>query len=299
MNTHYSSVTIICALFLAMFLFAEKPLLAESLPANGVGAMGYIEPRSRIIRVSHDAGPEGARIKEIFVTEGQQVKQGDTLAVFSDAPRKKAKLADAEIQTAVLEAKINAELTRLDFLEKNYKRKKSLLTAQAVSKTNLEEAERDLKISKANVNLLKAEAKSATAKVNIAREELKQSTLLAPIDGTVLKIRARSGERVDSRGIIELADLSQMDVVAEIYERDMTYMSVGQKAEIIVPGFSKAFHGIVRELGYQVLKNDLNDTDPLSDRDARVVESRISLHDSDAKKLQHLIYIKVDVRISP
>ena len=299
MNKHYSSVIIICTVFLAIFFLAGKPSLAENLPTNGVGAMGYIEPRSRIIYVSHDAGPEGARIKEIFVTEGQQVKRGDALAIFSDTPRKKAKLADAEIQTKVLEAKINAELTRLDFLEKNYNRKKSLLTAQAVSKTNFEEAERDLKISMANVNLLKVEAKSAAAKVNIAREELKQSTLLAPIDGTILRIRTRLGERANDRGIMELADLSQMDVVAEIYERDIPYMSVGQKAEIIVPGFSEAFYGIVRELGYQVLKNDLNNTDPLSDRDARVVESRISLHDSDAEKLQHLIYIKVDVRVKP
>ena len=261
--------------------------------------MGYIEPRSRIIRVSHDAGPEGARIKEIFVTEGQQVKRGDALAVFSDAPRKKAKLADAEIQTIILEARIDAELMRLGFLEKDYKRKKALLTSQAISETVLEQTERDLKISETNVNLLKAEAKSADAKVNIAREELKQSTLLAPIDGTILRIRTRPGERVDSRGVLELADLSQMDIVAEIYERDMPYIAIGQKAEIMIPGFSESLHGIVRKLGYQVLKNDLNDTDPLADRDARIVENRISLPDSDAEKLQHLLYMKVDVRIRP
>ncbi|MFH1158693.1 MAG: efflux RND transporter periplasmic adaptor subunit [Pseudomonadota bacterium] len=299
MKTHSNTVTIFCAVLLSALLLAGKPSEAESLPADGVGALGRIEPRSRIVRVSHDAGPEGARIEELFVAEGRQVKRGDRLAAFSDAPRKKAKLVDAETQTAVLQAKLNAETTKLGFLEKDYKRKKSLLAAQAVSETSFEEIERDLKISEANVALLKAEADSAAAKINLAREELRQSILLAPMDGTVLKIRTRPGERADDRGILELADLSRMDVVAEIYERDMPHVAAGQKAEIRVPGFPEAFHGVVRELGYQVFKNDLNGTDPLADRDNRIVECRISLTEADAEKLQHLLYMKVDVRISP
>ncbi|MCK5556033.1 MAG: biotin/lipoyl-binding protein, partial [Alphaproteobacteria bacterium] len=123
MNTYSSSVTIICAVLLAAFFLIGKQSYAEIPPNNGIGALGRIEPRSRIISVSHDAGPEGARVEKILVTEGQQVKRGDILAVFSDTPRKKAKLADAEIQTIILEARINAELMRLDFLEKDYKRK--------------------------------------------------------------------------------------------------------------------------------------------------------------------------------
>jgi HlyD family secretion protein len=47
-----------------------------------------------------------------------------------------------------------------------------------------------------------------------------------------------------------------------------------------------------------VRKNDINDTDPLADRDNRTVEVRISIAGEKAELLKHLIYIQVNVRIN-
>lgn len=54
------------------------------IPDNnqGVGALGHIEPRSRVIKISHNAGPEGARVEQLFYSEGDRVKSGDALAVL-------------------------------------------------------------------------------------------------------------------------------------------------------------------------------------------------------------------------
>ena len=131
----------------------------------------------------------------------------------------------------------------------------------------------------------------------LAERELEQSTLVSPIDGTILKIKAWPGERVTDNGVVEIANLTQIDVVAEIYERDMPRVKIGQKAEIKVPGMQETFGGTVRELGYVVRKNDMNDTDPLADRDNRVVEVRITLDPGKEEILKHLIYMQVDVRL--
>lgn len=268
-----------------------------ALRPEGVGALGRIEPRSRVIDLSHDAGPEGARIGELLVAESQQVKKGEVIAIFSDYERKKAKLDSAKAQIPMLEARIKAERANQSFAFKEYERTRKLVKTSAVSRARFDETERNLRQSQANVNSLEAQLIATKADLVLAERELEQSTLVSPIDGTILKIKAWPGERVTDNGVVEIANLSQMDVVAEIYERDMPRVKIGQKAEIKVPGMQETIGGTVRELGYVVRKNDLNDTDPLADRDNRIVEVRITLDPGKEDILKHLIYMQVDVRL--
>lgn len=51
-----------------------------------------------------------------------------------------------------------------------------------------------------------------------------------------------------------MADLTQLDVVAEVYESDLTQVKVGQKAYISAKGFNQVYTAEVRELGYMVRK---------------------------------------------
>lgn len=274
----------------------EKIASTVSAP-QGVGSLGRIEPRSRVIELSHDAGPEGARIGELKVAEGETVKAGDVIAIFSDAVRKRAKKDAALARIPALEARIKAEQAMLSFATLEYQRTEAMVKAKAISKVRFDEAEKNFNATRANVEALQAELDAARADLALAEEEEKQSELLSPIDGTVLKIMARPGERVGNEGVAMIADLTQLDIVAEVYERDMPRVAVGQKAEIRVPGMEERFTGEVRELGYLVRKNDLNDTDPLADRDNRVVEVRITLEPEACEKLSHLLYMQVDVRI--
>lgn len=297
-------LAVVIAVMAALFIgkSAQTREKAETAPVvreetKAIGALGRIEPRSRVIQLSHDAGPEGARIENIFVEEGQKVTKGQEIAVFSDLPRNEAQLASAITRIGVIEANIRAEEANQVFYEKDYARAAKLAKSDAIARSGLEEAEKNRQQTLSRLDSLRAELESAKADILIAERELEQSRIVSPIDGTVLKIMSRTGERVSDQGIVRIADLSQMDVVAEIYERDMPRLRVGQKAEIRVPGLDKVFTGEVRELGFLVEKNDLNDTDPLADRDNRIVEVRITLDADAIKALTHLIYMQVDVRI--
>ena len=82
------------------------------------------------------------------------------------------------------------------------------------------------------------------------------------------------------------------------YERDISKVKKGQKAEIFIDGIKKPFKGIIKDVGFQVYKNDVNQTDPLSNRDNRVVEVRIDIVENDSLDLiKHMIYRQVQVRI--
>ena len=144
-----------------------------------------------------------------------------------------------------------------------------------------------------------AEIANAQAEQKFAEAELENMLIYAPISGTILKIHTWPAERIGENGLLEIADLTHLDGVAEVYESDLLRVQAGQKGCIHATGFKRSYHAEVRELGFLVRKNDLNDTDPLADRDNRIIEVRLTLEPEAVTELQHQILRQVWVRIAP
>ncbi|OYW08618.1 MAG: hypothetical protein B7Z53_04420, partial [Rhodospirillales bacterium 12-71-4] len=123
--------------------------------------------------------------------------------------------------------------------------------------------------------------------------------LRAPIDGTVLRVIARAGEAVGSEGVLEMADLTAMDVVAEVFETDLPRLRPGAPAEIIVPGEPRRFPATLREIGWQVRRVTQAGTDPVAAVDARTVEVRLTLGAEGAAALARRSNMQVQVAIRP
>ena len=143
-----------------------------------------------------------------------------------------------------------------------------------------------------------AEAQLQTAIVNVKKAEvnLDLSQVRAPINGQVIKINTKVGEVVSSaNGVIDLGNTSQMYVVAEIYETDISKIKVGQTAIIISEAFEGEITGKVDRLGLRIAKNDVLGTDPAAKTDARIIEVKIKLDDS--KKVSGLTNLQVRVKV--
>ncbi|MBE9197120.1 HlyD family efflux transporter periplasmic adaptor subunit, partial [Synechocystis sp. LEGE 06083] len=124
----------------------------------------------------------------------------------------------------------------------------------------------------------------------------------APVDSQVLKIYSRPGEKVsDTNGILDLGITSQMIVVAEVYENDIGRVELGQTAWVTSENdsFGGELEGKVTNIGLRIGKNDVLDSDPAADIDARVVEVKIALSPSASKKVAGLSNAKVVVKIEP
>lgn len=288
---------------IAIFIFSSASVYAEMQcrfdTDQGIGALGRIEPRSRVIKVSHNAGPEGVRVEQLFFQEADRAQSGDKLAVLSDHDKKKAEVEAASTRIKVLEAELKVEQVVLAFNKKEHQRHASLVQNSAVS-VSLADAKRlELEQSEANLKRLAAEIAYARAELKIAEAELDNTFIYAPITGTILKIVTWPGERIGDNGLLEMADLTQLDVVAEIYESELIQVKAGQTGCIDAAGFRRSYSAQVREVGFQVKKNDLNDTDPLADRDNRIIEVRLTLEPAAIADLQHQIFRQVRVRIVP
>jgi HlyD family secretion protein len=168
----------------------------------------------------------------------------------------------------------------------------------------------NLKLARAKLDLAKATRDRARNEVpleslklqrKMAAHRLEQMKVKASADGTILKILARPGELVGpTQAIVQLADLSQMAVVAEVYETDINKVDMGQSVKITSQVESVGeMTGKVVAKSRMIGKNRVYDADPLADVDRRVVEVKILLDEpAAAEKAAKLINLQVNVQFT-
>lgn len=153
----------------------------------------------------------------------------------------------------------------------------------------------------ANARLAQAQVQvdSAAQNLTLAEALLDQTIVRSPSAGQVLQLYAEPGEAVTTNDpILALGNTGQMYVVAEVYETDVALVEPGQRANITSRNgaFDQTLTGTVEQVGLQIFKNDVLDDDPAANADARVVEVRIRVDQSEV--LAGLTNLQVDVAIA-
>jgi HlyD family secretion protein len=265
-----------------------------------VTALGRLRPGRGVVRV---AGPSqiAVVVGKLLVEEGDRVERGQPIALLDNHAAQKAavdRLA-AKVDAQIAEVgKIEAEL-RTGQVE--YGRLAKLHQEGAASQSQLDVARLTADSAVADLRRTRAEIALARAELRQAQEELELTTVRAPINGKVLKIHAREGEKAGIDGIAELADTGQMYAVAEVYETDLSMIRVGQRATVTMAPASPPLSGIVERVGLKVGKMDVLGTDPVAKTDARVVEVEIRLDDSSGvRSLTNMqVMVSIDIADGP
>ncbi len=146
----------------------------------------------------------------------------------------------------------------------------------------------------------RARVAQAQAVVRQAITDLELGVVRSPIIGQVLQINVNPGEAIDiGQGILDVGRTDQMVVIAEVYESDIANVALNQTARIISENnaFSGELQGRVTQIGLQVGKKDVLDTDPQADIDVRVVEVEIRLNPADSRTVAGFTNAKVLVEI--
>jgi HlyD family secretion protein len=151
-----------------------------------------------------------------------------------------------------------------------------------------------------DVRAAEAEVASAIASARQMRADLELAYVRAPIAGEVFKIYTKPGEATNTKGLLEIGQNDRMVAVAEIYESDIGKIKIGQLANITseTGAFTGKIRGTVSQIGLQIAKKDVLNTDPAADADSRVVEVKLSLDPSDSNQVRGLTNSKVEVKIS-
>ncbi|TKJ34273.1 MAG: hypothetical protein CEE38_18380 [Planctomycetes bacterium B3_Pla] len=251
-----------------------------------VSAPGEIEPLSnvqisakvsaRVVALPYD---EGAT-----VTKGDPNANPPVLPsvlVQLDSKDWESQLVSAQAGRDAQAAQIDVEKARIDSQKanlvglsasleqarRNMERQRGLLQSKDIAQATFDQtkaqydelkaqyaaAESTLQAAVLNLIVLQHNLEAADARIDQAKEALSYTTIVSPIDGTVTRLNAEVGELVmtgimNNPGtiILQVGDLSEMLVVAQVDEADVGKLEVGQKARVHIQAWpNKIFDGKV------------------------------------------------------
>ena len=150
-----------------------------------------------------------------------------------------------------------------------------------------------------DVAVAEAEVRQAQAAVKTAKAELDRAYIRSPQAGTVIKILTRTGEIVSGdEGIARIGRIDEMYAVAEVYQSDINKVKVGQPVTITSSAIDGKLQGTVEKIGLEIERQNVVNTDPTSNIDARVVEVKIKLDKASSQKVAGLTNLQVTARIN-
>jgi HlyD family secretion protein len=148
-----------------------------------------------------------------------------------------------------------------------------------------------------DVQAAQMDVNRAIAAVERSKAELNQAVVRSPIAGRILEIYAKPGEMVGNKGIADLGQTDQMQVVAEVYQSDISKVRLGQTATVTGESFDGELRGTVQEIGLQVSQQEILSQKPGENLDQRIVKVRIRLHPGDSQKVARLTNLQVQTAI--
>ena len=91
----------------------------------------------------------------------------------------------------------------------------------------------------------------------------------------------------------------RMVAVAEVYELDLSRIRSGQNATVTSKNnaFPEVLRGKVVEVGLEINKQDVLNTDPAAKFDARVVEVKVLLDEASSRRVAGLTNLSIQVAI--
>ncbi len=217
-----------------------------------LNSTGYVVAQRKAAISSKASG----RLEWLGVAEGTRVKAGEIIARLDArdvAAQLDAARANVMVARAVLE---QAEAENRDATV-SLKRTQDLVGRKFLPESALDQAKARADRASAGVASGKAGLAAATANSNNARVAVDYTQIRAPFDGIILSKSANVGDLVtpfssaaDSKGaVVSMADMTTLEVEADVAESSLSKIQVGQPAEITLDALPDArFRGSVSRM---------------------------------------------------
>ena len=258
-------------------------------PITAVAALGQLSPSGEIRQLAAPISQFGStpRILEILVGEGDFVKKGDVLAIFEN--REKL-ISDLERINDLIST-VNDEIT---LKVEQIQRYETALNKDAYSFVEFSQRKNELlRLQKQKINLIGDQ--------NNIKIDLYNSKLRSPIDGFILEINTRVGERPKNEGILDIGSSQKMEALIEVYESDIDRVFISQNVELSSEngGFKENLKGKVIRISPQVKQRKVLSTDPTGDADSRIIEVLVELDQDSIDTVQNYAGMKVIAKFIP
>ncbi len=308
-----------------------------NITATAVGALGRLMPEDDTTTLALPFASGDARVARLLVHEGQRITTGQLVAELDNLPQRLAQRATAAAELAAKQAALdqarsaarlslaeaiadndraraahllaNRELMRVSELAKVGMTTRSQLdqaqskaaqaaadqakVAAAIQRFSGRDSDAQPDVQLAIRNL--AVAKAALAQ---AEQELAGARVLASLDGTVIAIHVRVGEKAGDRGIATLGNTDRMAAELEVYQTDIRNVALGQAVVLTAASLDAPLTGTVSRIGLEVGRQAVLAADPDSNTDARVVKVRVALDKPSSERSRTLSGLQVVGKIA-
>ena len=264
------------AVFGAIFSRHDDPLQVRTAEVEMGKIRSVISTNGKIEPVNNFEAhaPIATSVKRVFVKEGSAVKKGQLLLVLDDADirteaaRALAQLKAAQADVAAserggtqeevlgLEPQLVKARTERDAAQRNLGALKQLEAQGAASAAEVREAQNSLSRADAQLEFLEQKKSKRYSNLEIARvqaqgdqaqtaydaaqDSLAKANVRAPFDGIVYALPVKEGGFVSAGELLlQVADLTKVQVRAFVDEPDVARLSVGDPLEVTwdaVPG---------------------------------------------------------------
>lgn len=238
-----------------------------------VQASGKIQPEIEVI-ITPDVSGE---IIELFVKEGDVVKQGDILLRINPDVYQ-ASVEQLKANLLSFKARLETDRANVYRSKANFTRQAELFKKGLISEMDFITAEASYKADLASLKASEYSIQNAEAQLDRALKELARTTILAPIDGTVSKLNVEKGERVvgaiqmTGTEVMRIARLEQMEVQVKVNENDIVNVAYGDTAVIKVDAYpGRKFYGVVTEIANSATTSgSVGTTEQVTDYDVKI-----------------------------
>jgi RND family efflux transporter MFP subunit len=182
-------------------------------------------------------------VSKIYVSEGAFVKKGDPIAKITrneEMEKLLASLRDANIEAAIgKEAFVVA---------------KELRERKAVAQNQFREAQIRHEKAETAVERIQNEAELARQFLSLASREGPPFIMISPQNGKIIRLNLKEGEfQSKTEGpLVVIADMSRLEVIAEIAPSDIAHVKVGRPIEFFLSEEKTVLLGEIRAIAQEV-----------------------------------------------
>lgn len=206
-------------------------------------ASGYVVAQRRAAVASKASG----RLIELNAREGSQLKKGDLIARL-DASDIKAAILGAEAAVHQAEANVRQSTVQLIQARADLARARSLEAQGFVSPQTVENALAKNKAAFAATAAAQAALEQAQAQLKAQKVAQDYTEIRAPFDGVVLVKNANVGDIITPMSsaagaqgaVVTMADMSTLEVEADVSEGNLSKTKVGQPVEVTLDALPSA-----------------------------------------------------------
>jgi RND family efflux transporter MFP subunit len=245
----------------AFFYFSTAPLEVEQTQVTSaypsqqfamLNATGYVVAQRKAAVASKATG----RLEWLGVAEGSRVKQGEIIARLENRDMA-ANMENAAAGVNVAKANLEQGEAEYRDAERQLKRTRELVAQKFVSEASLDSSQARFDKAAAALSSLKAAINAAEAQHRAAQVALEYTLIRAPFDGVILSKTADVGDVVtpfssalDTKGaVVTMADMSTLEVEADVSESNLQKVQVGQPCEIQLDALpDMRFRGVVSRI---------------------------------------------------